>query len=130
MQTMQEKIIQYAASTYSGNIANKLKNRTQVVLNAPDYSDHIMARHQAKVLMVQAQQANLLRAMNQKKEALVTAVVGDPTDTNTAIDLAKVDNDILQLEFEMGQEVEIHLTIKEKGSFVRRQKRTPIVSII
>ena len=130
MQTMQEKIIQYAASTYSGNIANKLKNRTQVVLNAPDYSDHIMARHQAKVLMVQAQQANLLRAMNQKKEALVTAVRGDPTDTNTAIDLAKVDNDILQLEFEMGQEVEIHLTIKEKGSFVRRQKRTPIVSII
>ena len=64
MQTMQEKVVQYTASTYGGNIANELKNWMQVVINPPDYSDHIMARHRARVLTVRAQQANLLRAMN------------------------------------------------------------------
>ena len=86
MQMTQEKIVQYAASTYHGNIANELKNWTQVVIDPTDYFDHIMARHRTRVSMVRAQQANLLRAMKQKKDALVTAAAGDPTDMNAAID--------------------------------------------
>ena len=45
MQTTQEKILQYTPSTYGGDIANELKNQARVVINPPDYSDHIMARH-------------------------------------------------------------------------------------
>ena len=37
MRTMQEKIVQYTASAYGGNIANELKNWMWVVINPPDY---------------------------------------------------------------------------------------------
>ena len=75
MRTMQEKIVQYA----------ELKNQMRVVINQPDYSNHIQARHRARVSMVRAQQGNLLWAMNQKKDALTMIVMSNPGDMNVAI---------------------------------------------
>jgi hypothetical protein len=38
MQIMQEKIVQYISAKYGEDIANKLQNKTRVVLSAPTYS--------------------------------------------------------------------------------------------
>ena len=86
------------------------------MVDPPNYFDHIKVRHAVRVMMVQAQQQNMLSALNQKKAAITQAMMAAPGDVNAWIDLAKVDNDIIQLEFEMGEEVEIYLT-NEKGEF-------------
>ena len=54
MQMTQEKVVLYAASTCGGNIANELKNWTRVVINHPNYSNHIQVRHRARISMVRA----------------------------------------------------------------------------
>ena len=114
MRATQEKIVQDAASTYGGDIANELKNRVKLVIGALDYSDAIKLKHQARLTLVRTQQANMLWALNQKKTTLSS---GTPMDMTAAIELAKVDNEILQLEYEMSQDVEVQLTDKEKGEF-------------
>ena len=58
----------------------------------------------------------------ESEEAITQAMMAAPGDVNASIDLAKVDNDIIQLEFEIGEEVEIYLTEKEKGEFCSKTK--------
>ena len=49
MQTTQEKIVQYMVAKYGGDITNKLQNWLPIVINPPEYSPHIKARHVARV---------------------------------------------------------------------------------
>ena len=102
---------------YVGNIANELKNRTKVIIQAPEHSSHIRARHVARVLMVRAQQDNMLIALNAKKTAITWSIACNPDDTNLPLELAKMDNEIIQLEYEKTQDVPVHLTEEEKGEF-------------
>jgi hypothetical protein len=45
MRITQEKIQQYAGIKYGKDIANELKNRVQVVIDQPEYSQAIKTRH-------------------------------------------------------------------------------------
>lgn len=67
--------------------------------------------------MVCAQQDNMLIALNAKKTAISQQIVSSPGDVNLLVELAKVDNDIIQLEYEKTQEVVVYLSDKEKGEF-------------
>ena len=95
MRTTQEKIVQYAASKYGGDIANELQNRTPVIINAPEYSPHICARHAAWVTMVHPQQNNMLMAHQKKKTTIKLNIAANLMDGNLPMELAKVNNDIL-----------------------------------
>ena len=67
MQMTQEKIVKYVVAKYGGDIMNELQNQTPVVIDVPEYSGHIKARHTARVMMVHAQQANMLSSHQAKK---------------------------------------------------------------
>ena len=40
-------------------------------------------------------------------------ILADPTDADPLMELAKVNNDVIQLEFEMNQEVDMYLSKRE-----------------
>ena len=104
----QEKIVQYAATKYGGDIANELQNCTNVVLNPPKYSADILARHTARETMVWSKQTNLLAAYRSKLAMLQRSASAD-LNADVAMDIAKVNNDIIELEFEITQDVETFL---------------------
>ena len=45
MRVTQEKVQQYVGIKYGEDIANKLKNRAQMVIQSPEYSQAIKTRH-------------------------------------------------------------------------------------
>jgi hypothetical protein len=63
MWVTQEKVQQYVGIKYGEYIANELKNRVQVVIQAPEYSLAIKARHVEYEVLVRRKQTNLLAAM-------------------------------------------------------------------
>ena len=66
-------------------------------------------------MMVHAQQNNILLAYKAKKEAIDQNILADPPDADLLTELAKINNDIIQLKFEMNQEVDMYLSKKEKS---------------
>ena len=88
----------------------------KVVLNPPEYSADILARHTARETMVRLKQKNLLAAYHSKLATLQCSTSADP-NADVAIDSAKVNNDIIELEFEITQDVEIILSEKEKSKY-------------
>ena len=125
MRTRQEKIVQYVATKYGGDIANKLKNRTQLVIPVPDYSSYIKARHTARVLMVRSQQDNMILALTSKRDAIAQQIAAAPDDVNLSVKLAKVENEIIQLEYEKTQEVEVYLRISFRINDTHRSHQQP-----
>jgi hypothetical protein len=63
MRITQEKIQQYAGIKYGEDIANELKNRVQVVIDQPEYTQAIKTRHVGYEALVRQKQSNLLAAM-------------------------------------------------------------------
>ena len=116
MRMTQEKIVQYAATKYGGDIAKELQNRTKVVIVPPEYAAHIQARHAAREAMMRSQQNNLLAAYQSKLKTLQWNAAENP-DADVEMDIARVHNDIIKLEFEMSQEVEVVLSEKEKSEY-------------
>ena len=68
-----------------------------MVINPPENSAHIQARHRAKKVVI--------------KQSIAT----NPGDENLLIELAKVDNYIIQLQFDISQDVDVYLSKKEKS---------------
>ena len=95
----------------------ELQNQTPVVINLPEYSAHIQARHNARATMVCTQQTNMLAAHRAKKVAIEQSIVTNPGNLNMLTELAKVDNDIIQLQFDISQDVDIYLSKKEKSGY-------------
>ena len=60
MRVTQEKIQQYVGIKYGEDIANKLKNRAQVVFQSPEYSQAIKTRHVEYETLKRGKQTNLL----------------------------------------------------------------------
>jgi len=63
MRITQEKIQQYAGIKYGEDIANELKNRVQVVIGQPEYTQAIKTRHIGYETLVRQKQSNLRAAM-------------------------------------------------------------------
>jgi hypothetical protein len=57
MQIMQEKIAQYIGAKYGEDIANKLQNKTRIVLSAPAYPSTTMTQHAFWIALIRCQQA-------------------------------------------------------------------------
>jgi len=140
MRVTQEKIQQYVGIKYGKDIANNLKNRVQVVIDQPMYSLAIMARHVEYKALVMGKQTNLLTSMQtqlatlqQQVAAGVAAappqqqqvagaaagaaaaasagpVVAVARDTNLMLEIAKMQNEIADLQFEIRQDVPYKLT--------------------
>ena len=109
--------MQYIAAKYGSDIANELQNQTKVVINPPEYSTHILARHNAQVSIICAQQMNMLSAYWAKLAAIEQNITSNPSNADLLTDLVNVNNNIIQLEFEMSQEVDVLLSEKEKSEY-------------
>jgi hypothetical protein len=117
MRTTQEKLIQYVGTKFGRDIANKLQNRTAVVIPPPAYSIAVMARHTAHKTLVCRQQNNLLAANQAKKAIIKTRITMNPADLDLPIKLAELENKISQLNYNIIQDVEIHLAEHEKNEY-------------
>jgi hypothetical protein len=117
MRVTQEKVQQYVGIKYGKDIANELKNWVQVVIQAPEYSLAIKARHVEYEALVRRKQTNLLTAMQTQLVTLHAQVaVGAAANTDLMLELAKMQNEIADLEFEISQAVPYKLTSEEAAA--------------
>jgi len=117
MRVTQEKVQQYVGIKYGKDIANELKNRVQVVIQVPEYSLAIKARHVEYEALVRRKQTNLLAAMQTQLATLqAQVVVGAAADADLLLEIAKMQNEIADLEFEIRQDVPYKLTSEEAAA--------------
>jgi len=110
MRITQEKIQQCAGIKYGEDIANELKNRVQVVIDQPQYTQAIMTRHIGYETLVGQKQSNLLAAIETQLDNLNIQVAAGATDTKISLNIAKLENEIADLEYESLQEALFKLT--------------------
>jgi hypothetical protein len=122
MRVTQEKIQQYVGIKYGEDIANELKNRFQVVINQPEYSLAIKARHVKYDALVRAKQTNLLNAMQAQLATLQQQVAAGVGNTDLVLSTAKMQNEITDLQFEVSsEEAAVHYNLGKSYS-VRQDK--------
>ncbi len=114
MGIMQEKIAQYIGAKYGEDIANKLQNKTRVVLSAPTYSSVMLTCHALKIALVRHQQAMMKTARLSSHTLLEAEIANNPTNRTLVTELAKLNNDISQGDFEAAQDVPIELNNQEQ----------------
>jgi len=115
----QDKIHQYVGIKIGEDISNEIKNKKVVVLTPPKYSDAIKHRHQEYEKLVRRKQSNLMKALEVKLSTLqAKQVAGD----DVALDIANLQNDIDELEYESCQEVPHKLTMEEAAGYSNNAK--------
>ena len=67
--------------------------------------------------MVRAQQQNLLNAKTTKIRMLQYMIQSNLNDVDLPISLAKVENEVVQLQFEMNEDIEVQMTEQEKNKY-------------
>ena len=120
MRISMEKIQQYVGVKYGEDIANELKNRAKVVVTPPKYSSATMIRHVEYEVLVRTKQSTLLTAMQAQLTTLQAAskVVGGPVlSYDVLLVIARLENEIADLEFESRQPVPHKLTSEEAALF-------------
>ena len=97
-----------------------MKNRVQVVIDLPTYSPSIKVRHVEYEALVRGKQSNLLTAMetqltNLELQLATGAAAAPPqqNQTDLMLEVAKMQNDIADLQFEIRQDVPYKLTSEE-----------------
>jgi hypothetical protein len=113
MRIMQEKIVQYIGANYGEDIANKLQNKTRVVLSAPTYSSVTLTCHVLQIMLVRTQQATMKTTRLSSRTSLEAEIANDPTNRTLVTELAKLINDISKGDFEAAQDVPVELTNQE-----------------
>ncbi len=117
MQTTQEKIAQYIGAKYGEEIANELQNKTRIVLSAPAYPSTMMTRHALRIVLVRSQQAALLTAWLSSRTSLEAEIALAPGNQPLVMELAKLNQDIAQADFEAAQNVPIELNDQEQINY-------------
>jgi hypothetical protein len=110
---LQEKIAQYIGAKYGEDIANKLQNKTRIVLSVPLYPSTTMTQHALWIALVRSQQAVMLTARLSSRTLLEAEIALAPGDHSLVMELAKLNQDIAQSDFEAAQEVPIKLNDQE-----------------
>jgi hypothetical protein len=119
MRVTQEKIQQYVGIKFGEDIANKIKIKKLVVLTPPKYSNAIKLRHQEYEKLVRRKQGNLKKALEVKLSTLqAEEAAGEDVD----LEIANLQNDIDDLEFESHQEVPYKLTMEEAAGYSNSAK--------
>jgi hypothetical protein len=113
MRITQEMIAQYIGAKYGEDIANELQNKTTVVIPTPTYSSATMTRHALRIALVRGQQATMSTARLSSRASLEAEIQRDPTNCTLLTELAKLNNDIAQADFEAAQDVPIEFTDQE-----------------
>ena len=116
MRTSWEKMTEHVGATYSQDIRNELENKATVTLPEPTHTAEVLARHTTREAMVRTGQTNLQQA-RRVRETLLNQAVVDGTDAEAPMDLAYLQNEIAQAEFEMAQDVAIEMTDQEKTRY-------------
>jgi hypothetical protein len=100
MRITQEKIVQYIGAKYGEDIANELQNKTRVVLSAPTYSSVTLTCHTLQIALVRNQQVTMKTARLSSCTLLEAEIANNPTNRTLVTELAKLNNDISQGDFE------------------------------
>jgi hypothetical protein len=119
MRVIQEKVQQYVGIKFGEDNANKIKNKKLVVLTPPKYSNAIKLKHQEYERLVRRKQGNLMRALKVKLTTLQAQAVADD---DVALDIANLENQIDDLEFESRQEVPHKLMMEEADGYSNSAK--------
>jgi hypothetical protein len=119
MRVTQEKILQYVGLKFGKDIANELKNKATMVLSPPKYSAIIEQRHVMWEQLVRKKQINLMTALEAK---LITLQAAGDAGEDVALEIANLQNEISDLEFESLQEVPHKLTAEEAASHYNNVK--------
>jgi hypothetical protein len=114
MQILQEKIAQYIGAKYGEDIANELQNKTRIVLSAPACPSTTMTRHALWIALVRSQQAVMSTARLSSHTLLEAEIALAPSNCSLVMELAKLNQDIPQADFEAAQEVPIKLNNQEQ----------------
>jgi hypothetical protein len=114
MRILQEKIAQYIGAKYGEDIANKLQNKTRIVLSAPAYPNTTMTQHTLRIALVRSQQAAMSTARLSSHTSLKAEIALAPGDCSLVMELTKLNQDIAQADFEAAQDVPIKLNDQEQ----------------
>ena len=114
MRILQEKIAQYIGAKYGEDIANKLQNKTRIVLSAPAYPTMMMTQHTLWIALVRSQQAAMSTARLSSRTLLEAEIALAPGDRSLVMELVKLNQDIAQANFEAAQDVPIELNNQEQ----------------
>jgi hypothetical protein len=143
MHVTMEKIQQFAGLKFGEDNANELKNRVKVNLPPPEYSAATKSRHVVYEQMIRTQQGTLLTAMRAQLKALQGAAAaavataalsaniagsGGVSGVSTTVDdeallkIARLTNEIAEIEYESQQEVPHKLTSEEAALYSNEMK--------
>ena len=127
MRTTQVKIAQYIGSLYGGDIMGELETKTEFVAPTPDYPATALARQPTYEAMIRAQQNNTLAKLTRKKARIQAQINATPIANAEEIDeleekMSDLDNEILQAQYDLGDEVKVPLTEEEKGKWRQKEK--------
>ena len=124
MRVTQEKIQQYVGIKYSKDIANELKNKVQVVIKSPEYSNAIEKRHVKYQALFRSKQTKLLTALQAKLSKLqVAAAAGN----DFKLEQANLENENAYLQFKAKQEVPHKFLSRKRRSTTTKTRPTACV---
>ena len=116
MRTSLEKLIQYVGTTYGQDISNELQNRAELKIPKPTHTSAVLARHANRETMVRNGQANIQQAREARMIVLVAAVTGGQ-DPNADMQLAELQNQAAQANYEATIPVPIEMTESENTQY-------------
>jgi hypothetical protein len=117
MGIMQEKIVQYIGVKYGEDIANEIKNKTRVISSAPTYSSVMLTHHVLRIAFVRNRQVTMKTARLSSCTLLEAEIANNPTNHTLVTQLAKLNNDVSQGDFEAAQDMPIELTNHEQMDY-------------
>jgi hypothetical protein len=114
MRISQEKIAQYIGAKYGEDIAKELQNKTRIVLSAPAYPSTTMTRHALRIALVRSQQVAMSTTRLSSRTSLEAEIALAPGNCSLVMELAKLNQDIAQADFEAAQDVPTKLNDQEQ----------------
>jgi len=121
----EDAVVAVITASQAGDRATQVKNKKVVVLTPPKYSDAIKLRHQEYKKLVRRKQSNLMKALEVKLSTLQSKQVAGDDVHDVALDIANLQNDIDDLEYESGQEVPHKLMMEEAAGYSNNAKTQP-----
>jgi hypothetical protein len=116
MRTTQEKIAQYVGSKFGEDIANEVMNKVAVSVPPPQYSAAIKTRHLEWERHGRSKQTRVKAALTAKLVQLQAAAVQD------VVEIADVENQIEDINYQQGKDVPYNLTKEEELEFSNESK--------
>jgi len=114
------KELEHHVFDYGGHGATDTMRITQEKIQ--QYAEAIMTRHIGYETLVRQKQSNLLAAMKTQLANLNIQVAAGATDTEILLNIAKLENEIADLEYESLQEVPFKLTSEESALYNNQGK--------